>query len=167
MKRAALSVLAALCLISAATPAWPITPFSYQSATSWCDQTVKTDIPKAQRVDILGPDKSNETYLLNNKPAIHQVEFRRIVRYKQNLTIETILEQVKLDKRKYVSLELYRAGTQFKGPLISMGFEDGLEGFGLIPDGSVPTDFPLSARDVVLIKYVPPPSQGHTPPLIQ
>jgi len=52
--------------------------FSYDSAISWADETVKTDIPKTKRIYMFGPEFISETYLLNNTPTNHDVDVRHI-----------------------------------------------------------------------------------------
>jgi hypothetical protein len=81
---AALALLAPLSSIAGP-------PFNYTSATNWTDETTKSDVPKAQRVYVFGPEKITETYVLNDKPAKRDVAVRRILRHQDKVTLGALL----------------------------------------------------------------------------
>jgi hypothetical protein len=65
--------------------------FNYASATAWADETTKSEVPKAKRIYVFGPEKVTESYVLDNKPAKHDVDVRRIVQHQGHATLGTLL----------------------------------------------------------------------------
>jgi hypothetical protein len=147
-----------IALLAVALPVRAMPPFSYESALKWSDETVKSAIPEAQRIYVLGPEKITETYQLDAKPAKHDVEVRRAVAMKLGLTLGQALTQFSFDRSKPIQISLYRQGpsdgANASTPYFTMK--------GRLPSSST---VGLKPRDVILISYVPPPGEKPQPNL--
>ena len=138
----ALLVLGVIC----AVPAMAMPPFSYDSAARWADETVTSDIPKAERVYILGPDKVTETYTLDGLPARHDEEVRHAVLFRSGLTVAQVLRNIRIDPKRHYFVNVYRAGA-VQSPPPCFQAEAGNAKLG---------KFVLQRRDIVEVVYYDP-----------
>src|ERR1700683_577836 len=120
MNRALFIGCLALMLAGITLPVSGMPLFNYKAASNWADETVKTDIPKADRIYIFGPEKVTETYLLDNKPTQHDVEVRRVVQWSASCTLESALEMIPLKKTKKFWVRIYRETTEDWKPVFSV-----------------------------------------------
>ncbi len=101
-------------------------PFSYDSAVTWADDSTKTDVSKAQRIYVFGPQKTTETYSLNNKPAKHDVSIRRILRYRDSMTLGPLLRSLHDDVSSDFVVFVYRHPTPNR-PVLRLTYAQALE----------------------------------------
>ena len=121
-------------------------PFSYDSAVRWSDETVTSDIPRADRVYILGPEKVTETYTLDGLPSRHDVEVRRAIPFKHGLTLAEVFRHLRLDASRHLAVSVYRARAKSVSTPVFYG-EAGQKSI---------TTFVMEPRDVVWLFYFDP-----------
>jgi hypothetical protein len=114
--------------------------FQYDSARTWTEETVKTDIPKSKRIYLLGPELVTETYSLNGKATKHDVEMRRILSVDSATTVQNIWKQFQLDLKGTWILSVYRASHQIE-PVYTTSKKEVFN-----------STFPLMARDVIWVR---------------
>jgi hypothetical protein len=118
------SILILLFLPPLALIAGP--PFSYESAVKWADDSTKTDVPKAQRIYVFGPQNTTETYFLNNKPAKHDVSVRRIRPYRDSMTLGPFLRDLHDDVSSEFVVFVYRSANPIE-PVLRLTYAAALE----------------------------------------
>ena len=101
-------------------------PFNYHSAVAWADESTKTDIPKAQRVYVFGPQKIAETYTLNDKPAKHDVPIRRIRPHRDPMPLGTLLRSLRDDVSSEFVVLVYRRANPIE-PVLRLPYLKALE----------------------------------------
>jgi hypothetical protein len=121
-------------------------PFSYDSALRWADGTVKSDIPKQERVYILGPEKVGEIYTLDGWPRLHDVEVGRAVAFAPGLNLAEVLRRIPLDSSQHLTMSVYRASAKSLSDLVFRAD---------VGDKSIAT-FTIEPRDVVWLIYFDP-----------
>ena len=83
-------------------------PINYQSATSHADSTVDTTIPKKDRIYLLGPERIEESYVLNGSPAKRTGAMRRILSFEDDDTVASLCGKFKAQMPGEWFLRLYR-----------------------------------------------------------
>lgn len=92
---------------------WAMPTFSYQSALTWLQDTVRSEIPLSDRMYVLGPDRTKEFYGLNQGISTHDLETRITVSAKTYHTLAALIAELPYKGRKLV-VRVWRSGNQKK-----------------------------------------------------
>jgi hypothetical protein len=121
-------------------------PINYNSAKSWVEKTVKTEIPTDSRIYLLGPETVAETYLLNGTPTERETSKCRILPSASVVTVREIWKMIgDLDLKGDWALSVYRP-SQPAQAILTVSGRDAFD-----------SSFPLSAGDVVWIRAISSP----------
>jgi hypothetical protein len=152
MNKALVNGCLVFLIVGIAFPLQARPPFEYDSALDWADQTVDTQIPKSNRIYVLGPEKVTEIYMSNGLPASHQVETRKAFPYTPSTTLESIIRPETLKNGEKLWLAVYRAGKDPIVPFISL----------MVSDTTSLEAFQMQPRDIVVLSFPPPSDEKPT-----
>lgn len=140
------TLILAFLLFAGALHAAP--PLDYDAAVAWTDATVKTSIPKGERIYVLGPETKTESYILDGKPATHAVAVRQIVSAKK---VDALGD-----------LGLNRFG---KIPLTILVYQAANPGMPIFTTANSRSSYLLKAGDLVVVRIERPTPPGMPPPV--